>query len=521
MTTATMDQWSSVKTLLGSLPQWIADEQERKRIAAYAVYEAIYWCNPEAFKAFSRGQEDNPIYVPSGRSIVETTNRYLANEMQIVPDPTKGTPNDQELALQVINDLCARERFYSRFNSNKRFGLIRGDWFFHFYADPLREAGSRISIMGVDPASVFPIYNPLNIDEIIGYHIAEQYLDDKGDLRIKRLTYRKVTEKGGPSPITREEAIFEIDKWGGPGMDPEDVSVVQVTLPLATLPSPIDQLPVYHVQNFQEPGTIFGSSEMRGVERLMAGINQGISDEELSLALEGLGVYATDSGSPTNAEGQEVPWNLGPARVVEHETGTKFVRVNGVGSVTPSQDHLAYLHAVLDDVFGISAVAKGKADVNVAESGIAMMIELAPLLAHVTEKEQIVTDVLGNMMFDLAKWYVAYEGTVFNSLMEVTRWIPVYGNKIPPNREKQVAELLELAKSKPPVVSNAYIRMKLRELGYEDMPDDATMMTQIALEQTSAAMAEQDAFGSRVDGEIAAQGAAGDTGSEEELAPLQ
>lgn len=493
--------YSTAKPMFGALPQWVADEQERQRLAAYTLYEAIYWTQPDTFKLVSRGQEDKPIYIPSGRVIVETMHRYLAPKMQVVVDPQFGTDNDKALALQVMTDLARRERFYSKFSANKRYGIMRGDWCFHLYADGEREPGSKISIFPLDPASAFPIYNEENIDEIIGWHLVENYIGNDGKQFLKRLTYRKETGKGGPSPITVEEALYEYDEWGGPGMSEDDVKVVQMLRPLETLPAPIDQLPIYHFPNFQEPGNIWGSSEMRGLERVMAAINQSISDEELTLALDGLGVYTTDAGTPVDDDGEEVPWNLGPARVVELPDGKQLVRVTGVSSVMPYQEHLAYLHNAINEAMAMSPVSRGNVDVSKAESGIALLLELGPLLARAEEKEQIVTDVSANMLYDLSKWYVAYEGGAFNSLLEVTRWLPVYGDKIPINRAKQFDDLMTLLGIDPPVISRKYARERLRTIGFEDLPDEATVLADIAAETQMA----EDVQGARVDAEVAAE----------------
>jgi hypothetical protein len=499
-----LNQYATVKPLLGSLPTWITDVAEQQRVGAYGLYEAIYWTTPDTFKLVSRGAEDKPIYVPAGRVIVETLHRYMANDLAIVADPLFGTPNDQLLATQVMTDFVRRERFYSKFNTNKRYGIMRGDWMFHIYADPLRQPGSKISIFALDPGSVFKITNPENVDEIVGYHIAEQHLEPDGKAFIRRQTYRKTTGVGGPSPVVYTDELYEVDKWGGPGQEP-DPNPIRAMAPPVSIPSPIDSLPIYHIPNFNEPNAVWGSSEMRGLERILAAINQSISDEELALALEGLGVYATDSGTPVDDNGEEVPWNLGPGRVVELPDGKRLERITGVSSVTPYQEHLSYLHRQLDETTAMAPVAKGNVDVQRAESGVALTLELAPLLARAVEKEQIVTDVVTNMLYDLAKWYVAYEGTAFNSLMEVTRWIPTYGDKIPRNKAKEVEELLLIAAAKPQVVSMSYVRNKLRTLGFDDMPDETTIAAEILAETQASAQITTDAMGARVDSELTAE----------------
>jgi hypothetical protein len=496
------DPYSTARPLIKGYPTWLGDPQEQARIASYLLYEQIYWTIPEAFKLVSRGKEDKPIYIPSGKVICETLNRYLAPKMKVVVDPTLGDTNQQALATQVMSDFMKREKLASKFAMNKRYGIIRGDWIFYLQADPNRPPGAKISIFAIDPASFFYIYNEDNIDEIIGVHVVNQY-DVEGKPMIKRETWRKTTGTAGPSPITYESAVFKVDEWGGPGIAEKAPQKV-LQAPVA-LPSPIDQLPFYHIPHFSEPGLLWGSSEMRGLERLMASINQAISDEDLALALEGLGVYATTAGTPVDADtGEDTGWNLGPGRVVElpeTEGGTSvqdlFARINGVGSVTPFQEHLAYMHDQLNQAAGQPAIARGAvSDVQIAESGIALRLELAPLLTAAEEKDQIIIDVTTNMMYDLAKWFIAYEGTAFNSLLEVTRWNMVFGDKVPEDKQNKFNNLMTIAGLASPIVPKTWIRGELVKLGWEI--DEATVAAQLETETQAAA----DAFNARVNQEL-------------------
>lgn len=495
-------QWTTAVPLIKAYDVWIADVEEQKRVAAYALYEAIYWGVPDTFKLLKRGSESSPIYLPAGRSIVDTVNRYTANAVNFLPDPLVGTPEQQNAAILVMNAFLAREKFTSKFAANKREGIMRGDWFWHIYADELRPEGARISIQAVDPGSCFPIYNELNLDEIIGWHIVEQYEFD-GKPAIKRLTYRKVTGTGGPSPITIEDTIFELDKWGGPG-DPEE-SVLQSITPPSQLPDVIDHLPVYHCQNFTTTGTIWGSSELRGFERVIAAVNQAISDEELALALEGLGVYVTDAGTPVDDDGNEVPWNLGPGRVVELPTSatekTLFQRVNGVSTVTPALDHINFLLGQLNEAAATPGVARGDVDVSVAESGISLYLQLAPLLTKAEDKELVITDVHAQLMYDLRKWFAAYEPSNMSSPLMATAFVPVYGEKIPVNRKERFDEILQLAAAG--LVTAEWTWAELAKIGYQ-FGDTAKFATDLDAEKTKKLQMESDVTGSRIDNELGA-----------------
>lgn len=457
--------YSTAKKMLGRLPDYISDEIERERVAAYALYEDMYWLVPDTFRITQRGANSDPIYLPSGRQIVETLNRFLAPSPAVVVDPDYGSPGERELAKQVWASFADREKFFAKFNTGKRYGLIRGDQVWHIWADPEREPGAKVSIYQIDPGSVFPVYEENNIDVIVGYHIIEQFVNSMGKVFVSRQTYMKVNETGGPSPIVYSKAIYDVDDWGGPGME-EDPSPVEVVTPPTQMPEPIDALPIYVIPNFDEPGAIFGSSEMRGMERIFAGLNQAISDEDLALALEGLGVYATDAGTPLDDDDNPVAWNLGPGRVIELSVGKKFWRVQGNGSFAPYQDHLKFLNDQIDATFGHSSVAKGEVDVATAESGVALMLELGPLLARAQEREVIINSVTHQMLYGLGKWFHAFEGGEFSSLWETTRWRMRYGSRVPSNSQQDFENLMTLARMPTPIVPMSWIREELRRLDF-------------------------------------------------------
>lgn len=480
--------YSTAKKMLGRLPEYISDEIEKERVAAYSLYEDMYWLVPETFRITQRGSNTDPIYLPSGRQIVETLNRFLCPGATVVVDPEFGTDTEKQLAKEVWAAFADREKFFSKFNTGKRYGLIRGDQVWHIWADPAREPGSKVSIYQIDPGSVFPVYQENNIDIIIGYHIIEQFVNNLGKTFVSRQTYMKGTETGGPSPIYYSRATYDVDDWGGPGME-QDPTPVEVLTPPTLLPNPIDALPIYIIPNFDEPGAIFGSSEMRGMERIFAGLNQSISDEDLALALEGLGVYATDAGTPVDDNDTPVAWNLGPGRVVELSMGRKFWRIQGNGTFAPYQQHLKFLLDQIDQTFGHSEVAKGKVDVATAESGVALMLELGPLLARAQEREVIINAVTHQMLYGLGKWINAFEGGEFSSLWETTKWRMHYGSRVPSNFQNDFGNLLKIAAAKPQIVPMSWVRDELKRLGF-NLPEKVDMEALILKEIEDRTLAE-------------------------------
>jgi hypothetical protein len=501
-----MTPYTTALPMFGVLPTWM-DTNDAQRIASYQVYEQMYWNIDQTFKLVQRGSQANPLYIPSGRTIVDTTNRYTGTAFSALVDPEFGTPADQLSLKTALRQLFARERFKSKYNAAKRYGLIRGDWGFHIVADPNKAEGSRLSIYSLDPGSMFQVTHPDDLERIQAWHIVDQWIDpESGDTYLKRQTYSK-----GPDPYDPDKddgkiwsslAIYNMDDWSESGSSP----YIKLEEP-APLPDSITALPVYHIRNFEEPGNPWGSSELRGFEALMASINQSMTDEELSLALDGLGVYATTSGPPQDDDGNDVNWRLGPGRVVELDPVDQqsvdqiFKRVNGVGSVTPYGDHIKRVYDFMMEASNTPDVARGKVDVAVAESGVSLNIQFSPMLAKVGEKDDCISDAMTQFLYDLAfMWFPAYEGTSFGDAIAV----PQFGEKLPVNKAAKVTEILSIVESG--VASAEWGRIELAKYGYLF---DAAEGSKVVAE-TAAKASAADTFATRSAAEM--DGTAGATG---------
>ena len=491
-----MTPYSTVVPFVSSLPTWMTP-YDAQRVSAYQIYEQIYWNVPETFRLQMRGSDEDPIYIPTGRTIVDTTNRYLARDFAYTIEADVGTPADQQLLDSALRMLFRRERFWSKFAANKRYGLIRGDWLWHITANDAKPAGTRIKIEALDPASYFPVFESDvqdggDPDKVVAVNIVEMVVVDEVTY-IKRQTYTKgadpSTNDGSDTKIYNSIGYFDPKAW-------EDIRLkpVKAVKPPTPLPDQITSIPVYHIRNIEAPSDPFGSSELRGVERVLAGINQGISDEELALALEGLGMFATDGGPPKDASGQITDWILGPGSVAEHAPGSKFERITGIGTVKPMIDHLDWVmtHGVKEPT-GTPDAAIGKVDVSVAESGISLILQLGPMLAKVSEKEQVITDVMRQMLFDLSQmWLPAYEG-----ISTEASAVPIYGDTLPQNKEQQVTEIISMAQAG--LVDGEWARQEIARIrGYNF---DEGMAARILTEQQERARAT-DPFAERMSGEL-------------------
>jgi hypothetical protein len=467
---------------------------EQQRVASYGVYQSIYWNVPNAFKLVQRGSQSNPIYVPVARTLIDTVDRYVGANFSWTVDALTAPDTEIAVATEAFRSLFVRERFPSKYDANKLFGLINGDWCWHILADGDKPEGTRITIRSIDPGMVFKITAPDDVDKLLGYDLIEQFQDgDKTRLKIQRYT-KGLDPINKPDPkdtlIYTSLQIWDIDEYtkGSAGKP------VRLDSPLAPLPPQITALPVYHIPNFETPGDPWGSSELRGYEGVLAAVNQAISDEDLALALEGLGIYATDSGAPIDAvTKQPTNWKLGPGRVVEKGVGTSFERVNGVGSVTPYMDHLAFLVNSLKESSGATDAAAGKVDVTVAESGIALVMQIGPMLAKARKKDTIISDVHSQMFHDLKGWLQAYESIN----IPVAEVVPVFGDKLPVNKSGEVKDILSIVGVMPQLAVIGWATRQLQKLGYDFTPEEITLLAQQQAAD-AAAQAEADRVGTEL-----------------------
>jgi len=509
MATGVITPYSTVAPYFGTLPSWVR-AQDQERIASYATYEDIYWNVPESFKLVLRGTENKAIYVPSGKIIVETSNRYVGKGLKWRPDPLLGTTTDQTNIMAAFNQLFAREAFASKYNSNKRFGQIRGDWVFHVTGDDTKAEGERISIHAVDPGSYFPLMEDEirkggSPNRVAKVHLAEQFIDTEGvyGAKGKGLVRRQTYEKLENGLIQSSTLIADPDKW----FDDSKAGTLYEIRPF-TLDPLITKIPVFHIRNFDQPGHLFGSSEMRGLERLMAGINQGVSDTDIALALDGLGLYATSSQGPVDDEGNDVDWIIGPGRVVEN-VPADFRRVSGVSNVKPAYEHVNALMGFMKEASGTPDAAIGKVDVQVAESGVALALELAPIIAEAEEKDQLILDTLGQMAYNISTmWFPVYEGMNFGD----ARLLPVLhaGDKLPVNRKAVLEEVTQMMMTDPPLLSATTGRQILsQELGIPFASNELTLIIQeqaALLEAAPASGSSADPDGDRLASEDTGDG---------------
>ena len=490
------------------VPTYVNSKQEldSQRVQAYWTYDDIYNNIKEAFDALLRTDTDvkGRRYIPYGRAIVEATNRYLGKDLTIsyeVPADSPGDPVAQAAVAAFVKSLFEREQFVVKFGEAKRTMLKRGDSFMQISADPSKDEGKRLRITLLDGSQYFPIFMATDTERIAGVYIITLLSSPDGQTTVaQREWYQRILtpEDAAAVPggvvggVFYQIQFFEQDKWDDRfPLSKQDVSPVGPPAwiqwgPYYTggdgnpgafagfmLPASITAIPVYHFKNTHTGP--FGYSLLQGLETVLAGVTQAMTDEDMAIALAGIGVYWTDSGTPRDANGKEVDWVIAPASVMELEAGKKFGRVDGVGSVQPLQDHVEALKDSALESSGVPDVAVGKVDVQVAESGVALAIKMAPVIASNREREDGMAAVLTNFLFDILNgWAPAYEGQ--QPIDGVFTVNVTFGDAMPVDRAAVIQEVVELITAK--IIDAQFAQEYLKDkLGFNFPTDLLSRMT--------------------------------------------
>lgn len=400
----------------------LANTDDKLRLKSYELYEDMYNNRPEHMRVVLRGEDEDSveIYLPSAKKCIEAMNRFLCVNFNYYIDPEEGDTEDQQDIDQVLAWLFKKQRFYRKFNQMKRYMLMKGDACFHIIGKDWERSGKRISIEELKPEHYFPVED-LVTGELMGVHIVDIIRNPRTTPNTKRYapeflarrqTYRKVVDDNlvPTGRVTSELTLWEIGRWDDriPWLQ---LAWIDTITPEYLLPEQICHLPVYHFTNNPPPTSTFGMSELAGVESLVTAMNQAMSDEDLTLITQGLGVYWTDASAPVGVDGQPTEWEIGPGSVVEVGSGGKFGRVSGISSVTPYLEHILAMDESMQQALGVPDIAIGMVDVATAESGIALNFKLGPLIAKNKEKEQFIMQVMDEMLQDIVEgWLPAYEG---------------------------------------------------------------------------------------------------------------
>lgn len=447
------NKYNSVVGYLGlPLPTWVTSPDDAARVAAYDGYDDMYKNAPGTF-AIREGDEP-PVLVPGARRIIEATNRYLGKDWEytvtsVNPDAQVGGA-DQMNVQMAFHALFTREEFRSKMFSLKRNMLKRGDALLHITANFNAAAGARLSINEIHPRNFFRIPDPNNEEVLQGCYITDLIFADDGKTQIARRQEYRYQPDGS---ILTKLTFWEPNSWddryvGHPALKTASVPLAVKQDPAMaslltgfTLPPSVKMLPVYLFRNGREGGEPFGTSQVAGIETLIGAISQNVSDEDITLAIQGLGVYVTDSESPIDSTGAETDWMISPGVVLQTKTGSKFDRVGGVSSVVPFGDHIKVLQGAIDQSAGLSATAVGMVDASVAASGVALRLDMAPILAQNEEKEEELRGRLDQMFFDLLTMWFPVDGFPTPAGVMV---VNSFGDPLPVDRSGAIAEVISL-----------------------------------------------------------------------------
>lgn len=531
-------QYDAAKPFFNGGNSNVTSEADATRIAAYDLYENIFRNSVTEMLVTMRGEDQSPVLVPNSRKVIEATNRFLGVNLDYFVDP-EGPSDLVQLIDLYFKDMFKKQKLIGKFNSNKRWGLVRGDAYFYVDANPAKPVGQRIQITELDPRCVFEIEeHPFDPYELTGVHLVDLVQDfrspDKPDKKIaRRRTFRKAYDENGVSVgISSELLFFEVGKWDdrtpqtaakmeqvpNPGMDQEAFM----------LPATITMLPVYKWSNDPAPSSSWGTSQLAGLETLLYAINQSLTDEDATLVFQGLGMYVTDAAPPIDpTTGNTTDWNIGPKQIIEISNGQRFDRVTGVSTTAPFLDHMNYIDAKMTEAAGVPQTAIGKIDVNAVQSGIALKMEMMPIIAANAEKEFSIVNAMDAMFTQITQmWLPAFEPELFGSSAEIIFIMQqmvvtcLFDDPMPKDRDAMIQETIQLDAAN--LILKSMSIAKLRELGWEypdtdpytGQPLDDYQIAGMLLQQTMDSMNAMSGMDPYASGDGSGDGS-GDAGNQQ------
>lgn len=462
----------------GEAPRWLPEE-DGYRAAVYDSLESVYWSEDASYTLRVLVTEQ-PIYSPNARIVVDTVAHYLMKGLTVtVEDPEK-----HKAQADALDSFLKREKFYPRFHTAKHGGCIRGDFCLHMTADPAKPAGKRISLTSVHPGKVVRKFDDDDGEHITEAWICEPYCDPDNEDQdlVRRLHYWYVegevtTKSDDPDePMAADVELANATEqryvWSEEEVLVNDSSlwsdqenVYQVLNPPGQLPDEINHIPVFWFKNIAMDGQPFGSSDLRGLERIIRGVSQQVTDLNVAMALDGLGQYVTDAPPPT-VNGSESTWTIEPGQVQQVPNGNFFKRVEGVGSVQPMLDTIGYAENQINQAAGISAVSMGDVPPATATNPMALAVNFMPTLSKVQERDHFGVANLEHVFWQWTVFMTAYEDMDWPEGVDI---LVQLGDKLPQDRTARINELNNMLDRD--IISKAYYRQEMQQLGYT-FPDD-------------------------------------------------
>ena len=111
-------QYDAALDFLPGADDNVPNVKDQERIQAYDLYENLWINSTVALKLVLRGDDQTAMLVPSGKKIIETTHRFLANNFQFFVD-AGGNEGIRELVDTWFQTFWKREAIQSKFTSNK------------------------------------------------------------------------------------------------------------------------------------------------------------------------------------------------------------------------------------------------------------------------------------------------------------------------------------------------------------------------------------------------------------------
>lgn len=261
-------------------------------------------------------------------------------------------------------------------------GSITGDAWVLVTSEPY-QGRQRIRVRDLSSESVYPIWDPLNTDVLLGVKIVTMYVDESH------------SQNGPP---TMKQFVQIITK------DEITEQYVGMEAP-RTRPNPLGEIPIVHIRNLPVAREFWGMSDMDG----------GLLDLQRELNEK-----ATDFSDTVNYHAHPITVITG-AKVDNLERGTKRIwsgfpqgtvvqNLKMEGNLPALQDYMDRLERYMLSMTDLPGTKIGEATTPSNTSGVAMQSRYQGIVERVKRKKPSYEKGLSRVNYFILRWKVLNEG---------------------------------------------------------------------------------------------------------------
>lgn len=265
-------------------------------------------------------------------------------------------------------------------------GSVTGDAWILITSEPTEGGGSRIRVRDLGSESVFPIWDPLNTDILLGVRIVTLFVDDSGT----------APASGGPPNVRRFIQVITKDSISEQFVGKEQPRI---------RPNPLGEIPVVHIRNLTVAREFWGLSDMDGgLIDLQRELNEKATDFSDTVNYHAHPITVITGAKVDNLErGTKRVWSGFPM-------GTTVTNLSMDGDLPALQGYMDRLERYMLSMTDLPGTKIGETTTPSNTSGVALQTQYQGIVERVKRKRPSYEKALSRANYFILRWKVINEG---------------------------------------------------------------------------------------------------------------